>query len=315
MNEEKRSGGARKPDAALVVGLVNNMPDPALESTERQFRELLAVAAGPRQFRLRIFSIPERPRGETARAYVDERYEDIGKLRSGELDGLIVTGAEPRMDVLTDEPYFPALAKLVDWADDHTTSTVWSCLAAHAAVYHLDGVKRERIPEKLCGVFDVEKVASHPLVADVPARWRMPHSRSNTLSEGALAAAGYQSLSRSSEAGADMFGKQRRSLFLFVQGHPEYDPGALLREYQRDIGRYLAGERETYPEMPAGYFDRETAVALDAFRTRALHQRDRALLDDFPAAAKERLVHAWSAPATRIYSNWLSYLACQRRGA
>jgi homoserine O-succinyltransferase len=310
-----RSGGAPKDDAALVVGLVNNMPDPALESTERQFRELLAVAAGSRALRLRIFSIPERPRGETARAYVREHYEDIENLRSGHLDGLIVTGAEPRTDVLTDEPYWPALAKLVDWADDHTTSTVWSCLAAHAAVYHLDGVSRERIAEKLCGVFDVEKVANHSVLADVPARWRMPHSRSNTLPESALVGAGYQLLSRSPEAGTDMFLKQRRSLFLFVQGHPEYDPGALLREYQRDIGRYLSGERDTYPEVPAGYFEGETAVAVDAFRTRALQQRDRALLGSFPAAVKERLAHAWSAPAVRIYSNWLSYLLCQRRGA
>jgi homoserine O-succinyltransferase len=181
-------------------------------------------------------------------------------------------------------------------------------------VYRLDGVSRERVPEKLFGVFDIEKVEHHSILADVPARWRMPHSRSNTLPESALTAAGYQRLSRSSEAGADMFVKQGKSLFLFVQGHPEYDPGALLREYQRDIGRYLAGERETYPEMPAGYFDGETAVALDVFRARALHERDRALLAAFPPAAKERLVHAWGSVASRIYSNWLSYLACQRRG-
>ena len=41
-------------------------------------------------------------------------------------------------------------------------------------------------------------------------------------------------LSRSPVAGADLFIKQRKSLFVFLQGHPEYDPGSLLREYQRD---------------------------------------------------------------------------------
>jgi homoserine O-succinyltransferase len=143
----------------------------------------------------------------------------------------------------------------------------------------------------------------------------MPHSRSNTVPEGALVAAGYQSLSRSAGAGTDMFVKQRRSLFLFVQGHPEYDPGALLREYQRDIGRYLAGERESYPEMPARYFDDATVVALDAFRARALERRDRTLFGEFPAAARERLVHTWSAPATRLYSNWLSYISSRRQGS
>ena len=44
---------------ALVIGLVNNMPDGAFKTTERQFRELLTFARGDTPIRLRLFSLPE----------------------------------------------------------------------------------------------------------------------------------------------------------------------------------------------------------------------------------------------------------------
>src|SRR5579862_1431475 len=198
------------------------MPDSALQTTERQFRELLGAVSGDRQVRLRFFSIADVPRQEAGRSYVAGEYEDIGELWGSGVDGLIVTGTEPRANSLHEEPYWRTLTRLVDWAEENTCSTVWSCLAAHAAVRYLDGVERQRFPEKLSGVFECAIAAEHPIVAGMPPRWRMPHSRHNTLPQDALGASGYETLSVSPEAGADMFVKQRRSLFLFVQGHPEY---------------------------------------------------------------------------------------------
>jgi homoserine O-succinyltransferase len=238
--------------------------------------------------------------------------EDISELWPSHLDGLIVTGTEPRAPALQDEPYWPTLTKLVDWAEDHAISTVWSCLAAHAAVLHIDGIGRRAFGEKLSGVFDCMKAMDHPIVAGTPSRWRVPHSRYNELPEEALVSSGYCILSRLPGTGVDMFVKQRRSLFLFVQGHLEYDPGALLREYRRDIRRFLAGERDTYPEMPRGYFDEDAAAALAAFRQQALGNRGIDLHMSFPAITEGNLAHAWRAPAVRIYANWLSYLVEQR---
>jgi homoserine O-succinyltransferase len=51
----------------------------------------------------------------------------------------------------------------------------------------------------------------------------MPHSRWNEIPEEALLACGYRVLTRSEDAGVDAFVKQRNSLFVFFQGHPEYD--------------------------------------------------------------------------------------------
>jgi len=43
---------------AIEIALVNNMPDAALDATERQFRALLSAAAGGRDVRLTVYSRP-----------------------------------------------------------------------------------------------------------------------------------------------------------------------------------------------------------------------------------------------------------------
>jgi homoserine O-succinyltransferase len=300
-----------RPDA-MVVGLVNNMPDAALKTTEWQVRDLLSRAAGSRDVALRIFSLPEVPRSPMGRDYVRQNHEDIGVLRRDGVDGLIVTGTEPKAARFEDEPYWRALADLIDWADAHTASTIWSCLASHAAVYRLDGIARQPLDRKMFGVFDCEGATDHPLVAGLGA-WKTPHSRLNTVSENDLQHAGYEVLSRSAEAGVDMFIKERNSLFVFLQGHPEYDAMALFGEYRRDVRRFLAGENERYPELPNGTFDAEASTLLLDFRERASSERDMALLEQFPAAAVGRQLTApWRDAATRIYANWLAFLEASR---
>jgi homoserine O-succinyltransferase len=290
----------------IVIGLVNNMPDAALRATERQFCELLTAAAGDHDVSLRFFALPDVPRSEAGRAHIGAHYADIGELWSSGVSGLIVTGTEPRAADLRNEPYWPALTDLIDWAERNTVSTVWSCLGAHAAVLHLDGIERRPFGRKLSGVFECARVGEHPLLRGMPRSWQVPHSRYNDLPEAALAAAGYRPLARSRQAGVDLFVRQRGSLFLFLQGHPEYDAGALYREYRRDVGRFLAGERDDYPPMPEGSFDAALAGAFDAFRERALTERG-IELDAFPAAGE--LPDPWKQYARRLYAGWLDYLA------
>jgi homoserine O-succinyltransferase len=299
-------------DDPIVIGLVNNMSDAALQTTERQFRELLSAASGNVEVQLKLFSLPEVPRGDAGRSRVSQSYEDVSELWTGRLDGLIVTGAEPRAPELAEEPYWPALTKLADWAEAHTRSTIWSCLAAHAAVLHIDGIGRRALGEKLSGTFDCIKAEDHTIVVGTPPRWHVPHSRYNELPEKLLVLKGYRVLSRSSDAGVDIFVKHRNSLFIFFQGHPEYDSGALFREYRRDSGRFLTGEREYYPDMPRGYFDEHSRGALAAFRDQVLKNPGLDLISSFPAVAEENVVHSWRGMAVQIYANWLSYLVEQR---
>lgn len=297
----------------VTVGLINNMPDAALQATERQFTDLIRSSARNIVVRLLLFRIPEVPRGEAARRDMAGRYRDVGELWDAHLDGLIVTGAEPRSKNLKDEPYWDTLAQVIDWAREHTASTIWSCLAAHAAVLRSDGIERRPLPQKLSGIFECAPVAAHPLLRGAALPLRVPHSRGNDLPEPALRSAGYRILTRSAKTGVDMFVRQAPSLHLFLQGHPEYAADTLLREYRRDVGRYLRGERAHYPAMPHGYFDAEASAKADAFRKRAVADRRSDLMRSFPTRALEAgLAHAWSAGAIAVNENWLGYLKARK---
>lgn len=293
--------------AELTIGLINNMPDAALKATERQFMKLLQAAAGPRRIRFHCFSLPSVKRSPEAKWHVESEYSDLSDLKRQKFDGLIVTGAEPVAPELDQEPYWQDLTELIDWAKTSTRSTIWSCLAAHAAVLHLDRVERRRLPSKCHGIFDCAAVTTDPLTRDAPAPLKVSHSRLNEVTEGDLTQAGYQVLTLSARAGVDVFVRQYDSRFVFFQGHPEYDALSLQREYLRDIGRFLAREREVYPALPVSYFDAATEEKLVRFEKRARHQRHPALTNELPALTLRADIAAGSAAAA-LFGNWLQYL-------
>jgi homoserine O-succinyltransferase len=288
------------------------MPDSALQGTERQFCSLLKAAAGSMVVRLTFYALPDVPRSDWGSRHVSS-YCGLGELWDTPVDGLIITGTEPHAADLTEEPYWTSLTQLLQWAEHNTFSTVWSCLAAHAAVLHLDGIRRHRLGEKQCGVFDCERVNDHDLTSGAPRQLCMPHSRWNDIPEDALRSCGYRVLTRSEAAGVDAFVKQRQSLFVFFQGHPEYEADTLLREYRRDIRRFLRRESDSYPTMPQGYFNPETLAALRALREQALANRHEEVIANFPTAlTTETVANSWRPDAVRIYRNWLLYLCAQK---
>jgi homoserine O-succinyltransferase/O-acetyltransferase len=299
----------------LDIGLVNNMPGKALQATERQFLTLLNSAARNVSVRLWLYALPDVPRTDSGRRHIDSFYSGIDQLWDRPLDGLIVTGMEPRASNLKDEPHWASMTRLIDWAERNTRSTVWSCLAAHAAVLHTDGILRRRLSQKRFGLFECDQVSDHPVLAGVPSTLTVPHSRWNDLREQELSAAGYQVLTRGREAGVDMFIKQRQSLFVFLQGHPEYDANSLQLEYARDVGRYLRRESENYPPLPYAYFDRETEVALTAIEARAVRDPREELLADVSAHTARNRTNLCRSPAIRIYGNWLTHLGAAKAQA
>ena len=120
-------------------------------------------------------------------------------------------------------------------------------------------------------------------------------------------------LTESAQREADSFVKQRRSLLVFFQGHPEYEERTLLKEYQRDMGRFISGEYPECPRAPPGYFGSD-AQALVAEFERGLRAGEFARpLAAFPFAALAASIEAsWLAPAAQIYRNWLDYIASRK---
>jgi homoserine O-succinyltransferase len=306
--EAKEFGPPQNADAVLTIGLINNMPDSALQATERQFMQLLKAAAGNNRIHFHCFSLPSVQRSQTAKWRVDRQYTDIADLGRLHIDGLIVTGAEPNAATLPEEPFWEDLTDIIDWAQANTRSTIWSCLAAHAVVLHLDGIERQRLNSKCSGIYDCARVIDHWLTQDVPSPLKVSHSRYNELRESDLVARGYQVLTQSPQAGVDIFAKELRSQFIFFQGHPEYDALSLQREYLRDITRYIAGERDNYPAFPAGYFDTETENRLASFERRARAERKLPLSVELPHLTLRQDTAAGAA-ATAIFGNWLGYLS------
>src|SRR6202041_3080086 len=79
----------------------------------------------------------------------------------------------------------------------------------------------------------------------------LPHSRWNAVPDDVVRAAGYEVALASEATGWSVVTKRvDRSEVVLVQGHPEYDPSSLLREYHRDVNRYAQHERDELPILP-----------------------------------------------------------------
>jgi homoserine O-succinyltransferase len=298
----------------LTIALVNNMPDAALGATERQFCSLLGAASDGIVVHLKFYSPPDIQRSPAARTHIAQYYENFDELEGSAPDGIIVTGTEPRTSRLEDEALWPALSRLVDWVDDCSIPSIWSCLAAHLAVSRMDGIQRQALPRKLSGVFDCGMTGrKHRILHGLPNRWQAPHSRFNTLRDADLVARGYSILSRSRAAGPDIFMKQDQALHMFFQGHPEYEATTLLREYRRDVIRFLTGDRPDFPEVPAGYFGRATQHRFDRFATAARRRPAPDLVAEFESLVEQASpTGTWPSAAHRVYLNWVSYLDARR---
>jgi homoserine O-succinyltransferase len=271
--------------------------------TEQQFRAIFAAPI--RDGTLQLTCITLQP----AEAAVTTAI-----LEAAGPDALIVTGMQPRTVALAEDPLWPALTALVDFATTRAVPTVWSCLAAHAAVLHLDGIDRRRLPQKLAGLIACDLTdATHPFMAGLPKHWNVPHSRYNDISQNKLVSRGYRVLSTVEQDGADIFASDTHPQFLFCQGHPEYDAHALLREYRRDIRQFLAGEADDYPATPQSYFSPGVLSLLDSFRHHAQSQRTPRALAAFPVDACEAdVTHSWRDLGTGLFANWLTPLHASR---
>ena len=304
-----RDSSTRDLADCIEIGLVNNMPGKALESTERQFLRVLDAASQEIVVRLWLYSLPGDQRTYAGRRQLV--YSSIDELWNRRLDAIIVTGMEPRAANLMHEPYWPHMTRLIDWAEQNTRSAIWSCLAAHAAVLRTDGIERRRLSQKRFGLFECDTTSGNELASGVASSVCMPHSRWNDVGEEDLKACGYTILTRSEDAGADAFFKPGKTLSLFFQGHPEYEAHTLQQEYLRDAARFLRRENDHYPSPPQRYFDPATEQALRAIEQRAISKRQPELLIEISqvCAAATKAHASWHLPAVRIYRNWLRMLA------
>lgn len=260
----------------LKVLLLNLMPKKI--ETENQFLRLLSNS--PLQIDIQLLRIDSRESKNTPAEHLNNFYCNFEDIQQQNFDGLIVTGAPLGLVDFCDVAYWPQIERIIHWAKEHVTSTLFVCWAVQAALNILYGTPKMTREVKLSGVyrhrtlqplalltrgFDESFLAPHSRYADFPADVLHGISDLDILAE-------------SEEAGAYLFATKDKRL-AFVTGHPEYDTDTLAGEYFRDLAAGL-----------------EPAVPLDYFP------------NDNPQQAPNA---TWRSHGHLLFANWLNYYVYQ----
>lgn len=295
--------GSNLPDIHIAV--LNLMPDTALRATDRQFARLVGSFGDRANLWFHVFSMGVEARGAAAREHIAAHYESLESIREQPVDALIVTGANPAYVDMTKEAFWPGLFEVFTWADRGVHSKLCSCFATHAVFRLYWGVERVRLPQKMWGVYEHSIVGEHQLLRDVVEPVVAPHSHYYDLSREQLESVGAEVLVESEEAGVHMAVHDEFE-FVFFQGHPEYDAISILKEYKREVWRFVMRRRSTYPHVPEHYFTDSALAVLEDYRARALYRDDADPIPEFPEAELAvGLQNEWREAGFAIYRNWL----------
>lgn len=292
----------------LHIGLLNMMPDSALEATERQFFRLIGESNQIAQFYLHPFTLDQLERCPEGKAHIEQYYQSFDQIKEQGLDALIITGANVVGSKLSSQPFWDPLIEVVDWAYENVTSTLCSCLATHAVLEFRYNQTRRLLPGKRWGVYPHTVLERrHPLVAGVNTRFDVPHSRFNEVFPDQFSNAGLNTLVVSEAGDVHLATSEDGFRMVFFQGHPEYDSISLLKEYKREVGRFINKELEEYPPFPENYLSLKCQAILEEYQDHlecALHA------GKTPPTFPEELIiplldNTWHDTAEAVINNWI----------
>ncbi len=231
----------------LEIGILNLMPSAVVERTEVQLLRLLANT--PLQIRP-TFVYFDTHKSHSKQDHFDTFYRTIAEVKERGLDGLIITGANLENSVFEDVFYWNELTGFMDWAREHITSTIFSCWASQAKLYHEYDIAPRSYKAKQFGIFvhQVHHESDSPFVAGMDDEIFIPHSRWRGVERTDIAGKkDLEILVESTEVGPHLIvGRAGREIY--AQGHPEYYRNDIAEEYFRDKAGGIAINR------PINYF-------------------------------------------------------------
>lgn len=289
----------------LHVGLLNIMPDAALEATERQFMRLIGESDRIVQIHVHLFTLPLIKRGAEAQAHIDTYYESFDDLKKAGLDALIITGTNPvAYPDIAEKEFWQPLIDAMNWAKENVTSTLCSCLTSHVAMIHTYGQKPLWHDDKRWGVYTHRvKDNNHPLVRGMNTKFDVIHSRHRNVTREQFEKAGLRVLVENSDVGVHLAASPDGFSFLFLQGHPEYDIFSLLKEYKREVSNFIEGKRSDYPPPPANYFNENAHKIAERHKQAILaDNKDLPFPEDEIAAT---LDNTWTDSARSLVATWI----------
>ena len=260
----------------LQVCILNLMP--VKQDTELQL--LRALSNTPLQVDVTFLMVTSHVSLNTSANHLNRFYTTFEQIADQRFDGLIITGA-PVEDIAFEEvDYWQEVCAIMDWAEEHVTSTLHICWGAQAGFYHYYGIQKQLLPEKLFGLYS-HKVQNRkvPLVRGFDDFFLAPHSRHTETPAAAIHQCDQVTvLAESQEAGVFLaYAENGRKIF--VNGHPEYDRYTLDAEYKRDLGKGLP------IHIPRNYYP-----------------------NDDPA---QKPSLQWRSQSNNLYTNWLNYYVYQ----
>lgn len=260
----------------MRLAILNLMPNKV--ETEVQFIRLLANS--PLQVNVELLRLDTHRSKNTSEQHLDMFYKYFSEVKNENYDAMIVTGAPLAHLEYSDVAYWQELKEIFDWAEQHVTSTLFSCWAAHAGLFHHYGLKRKLKAKKLCGVFKHQRYFEYAaLTRGFDDEFLVPHSRYGHINEADIANhSKLEVIAGSPEVGAFLI-KNKSGSQVFLTGHPEYDADTLKKEYLRDL------EKEQNAPKPNNYFPNDDASAKPS--------------------------KTWQSHAFLLFSNWLNYYVYQ----
>lgn len=273
MSQTRADNQEIRPMRLLILNLMPNKIE-----TETQLLRLLGNT--PLQVNVDLMRIHDKVSKHTPSDHMNTFYRDFDDIRENNYDGLIITGAPLGQLAFEEVIYWRHIQKIIDWSQQHVTSVLYLCWAAHAGLYHLYGLQRKQLLTKRSGVFaHYRSNKNYPLLRGFDDEFYAPHSRFAEMNINELQQHdNLNILAYSLEAGAYIIlSKDNRNLF--VTGHPEYPRLTLSEEYYRDLAADLN------PNVPKNYFK-----------------------DDNP---NNTPIARWLSHGSLLISNWLNYYVYQ----
>ena len=275
MNKERSVKQDIRP---IEIAILNLMPTKII--TETQLMRLLSNS--PLQINITLIGTESYTGKNTPLEHLHKFYKPFSKVKDKKFDGMIITGAPVELLDFEDVDYWEELKEIFDFIKNNSTSTIFICWGAQAALHYFYGINKHPLDSKLFGVYKHKKNVEHEwLLKGIDDEFLMPHSRHTTVNvEDILKVKDLELLSYSEKAGASIV-KSTDNKFIFIMGHAEYDRDTLKLEYERDLNKGLKIDE------PENYFT-------NGYQN-----------------GKGEIIKSWSSSANLIYVNWLNYYVYQ----
>ncbi len=229
----------------LRIVLLNLMPKK--KETEIQFARLLGNS--PLQIELTLMATASYTPKNTEPGYLRRYYRSLDDIRDEYFDAILVTGAPVETLPFEEVNYWPELQEIFTWSQQHCFRRFGICWGAQALLYHLYGIRKHQLEEKVFGVYDhVVTENTSRLMKGFTDRFPMPVSRyTANLRDEILSVPQLDLLAESSTSGPGMV-RDRKTGDIFIFNHLEYDAETLAAEYKRD------SETGVGTALPVNYF-------------------------------------------------------------